>query len=180
MSSEDFVFHIMLFGDNDRYKIFQTICGTDCWIPMYSCIPIDFVTKKIVFQQKKIKLGIWEPRSTSYEAYRYMCPCRIADSLIIVFTINCNQSLVRAVNIMETIVDTFNKSSYERPEIILVGTKCNKSIEENEREVSRERSQIICDDYDMRYIEVDSETGYNIQYLFDTLLSDLLKIFPDQ
>ena len=41
---------------------------------------------------------------------------------------------------METIVDTFNKSSYERPEIILVGTKCNKSIEENEREVSRERS----------------------------------------
>ena len=179
MSSEDFVFHIMLFGDDDRYEIFKTFCGTDCWIPAYSCIPIDFVTKKIVFQQKKIKLRIWEPRSTCNEAYRSLCPCKIANSIIIVFTINSNQSLVRAVNIMETIVDNFNKSSYERPEIILVGTKC-KSIEENEREVSRERSQIIADEYDMRYIEVDSETGYNIQYLFDTLLSDLLKIFPDQ
>ena len=56
--------------------------------------------------------------------------------------------------------------------VILVGTKCDM---EEKRQVSRDRAQVVADDYGLRYFEVSSVTRHNVDLVFQTLANDVLE-----
>ena len=132
-------------------------------------IGVDFATKEVEIDNKKIKLQLWDTAgnenfSSIAKAY-YMS----SSLIVLVYAINNRNSFE---NIQKWVNDVINNTN-ENPKFLLIGNKCD--LEKDQRQVTTEEAQEYAEDNDMKFIEVSAKEGTNINDdMFNSIIQDLL------
>jgi len=123
---------------------------------------VEFYTKEIDFQGKKVKLQIWDVGRE--ERFRFLLPtyCLGANGAIFLYDITRPSTLD---NIPEW-VSILRQKAGAIP-IMLIGSKLDL---EEQRVISREQGKLIAEKYNFSaFAEVSAKTGQNINLAFQTL-----------
>lgn len=178
MTSHDYSFKLLLIGDSNVGKTsiltqFVDNLYSDCFI---STIGVDFKVKTLTIDQlldgkttrKSVKLWIWDTagqdRFQSITSSYY----RGAHGIIVCYDTTSKESFD---NITKWISQIEHHSTADRKiNTILVGTKSDLVTK---RQVLYQTAQEFADSHNMKYIEVSSKTGTNIDLLFNTITQEM-------
>lgn len=96
-----------------------------------------------------------------------------APGFILVFDVTNEYSFDRA---FQKWLEYIRTKGPKHPVIVLVGTKCDLK---NEREVSQERAQIVTDELGLKYFEVSSVSGQNVDLVFKTITQQIIQTYEE-
>ena len=133
-------------------------------------IGVEFYAKSIYFQEKKVKLQLWNP--SGEERWQFLLPqyCKGSNGALILYNITDSKTLESIPNWVQLI----RKHAGDIP-IMLVGNRLN--FEESPK-VSKEEGIKLAKKHDMLgFCEVSSKTGKNIVELFDALTELMIEYY---
>ena len=135
-----------------------------------STIGVDYMEKKLIINNKKIKLVIQDTsgeerfRSVSKNYYKNV------DGIIFVFDITNTESFKEGIKYWLLECDTeIGEHKYKK---ILVG---NKSDLEGMRQVNKETVQKYSENKQMKFFETSAKDGSNVDMIFKELINLILK-----
>ena len=132
-----------------------------------STIGVDFKIKTLKINNKIIKLQIWD--TNGQERFKAITNSyyRNSHGIIVVFDITDRKSFTGLRNWLND-ADRYSENTCK----ILVG---NKSDLNDNREVTYEEAKEFADAKELIYIEVSAKKTINIDSIFETLTTDLVK-----
>ncbi len=171
MSAYDYKLKVTLVGaeQTGKTQLVSRLLGFEPDMKQYiSTIGVDFLTKYIQVENKKIKLALWD--TSGHERYNALIPNYLRDANIIMlcFDITSKPSFER-LTIFYKMID---KDSSPRPILMLVGTKCEL---ENERQVSKETAQKYAQELGAEYIETSAASDINVKTTFEKAAQAVLQ-----
>ena len=131
-------------------------------------VGIDFQEKIINIEEKTVKLQIWD--TAGQERFRNIAKSyfHTSDGFLLVYDISNKE--------------TFEKLNFWYEQITLNGpanTKCvvagNKCDLDDSREVNREEGEKFAKTYNINFFETSAKEGTNVNKLFQTLSSEIIK-----
>lgn len=161
---------ILVIGDSDVGKtslVFRFVDGSfsSQFVPT---VGIDFKSKTIVWNDKRIQLQIWD--TAGQERYRSITTSyfRGAAGFVIMYDIRNEVSFNGVQEWVSQI------KAYSGPEVkkILVG---NVTDEEKEREVTIKKGQQLADKLGIEFIETSVKNNSNVEKVFEILVGSILK-----
>jgi len=172
MADYDYTWKILVLGDPSTGKeelIMKYISG---YINEGAkmTIGVDFYSKTTTYNDKKVKLQIWDVGGE--ERFRFLLNqyCRGAGGIIIMYDITNSKTLEQIPEWIQII----RENGGNLP-IMLVG---NKFDLENSREVSKQEGIEIARKYNLStYREISTKTGYNVEKIFKDFIEILIKYF---
>ena len=139
-----------------------------------STIGVDYFEKEIIFNNKKIKLII---QDTSGEE-RFRCISKNyynnVDGIIFVFDVNNLDSFNAIIKYWLKECDN-QLGEYKK---ILVGN--NIGLSEDMRVVSKEKINKYVESKQIKYFEINTKEGTNVNIIFKELVELILKDFPEK
>ncbi len=170
MSSYDYTWKIMMLGDADAGKTSLTIRYISGFFldDLKLTIGVDFYSKTTNYNEKKVKLQIWD--FGGEERFRFLLHqyCKGANAAFFLFNLTNRKSLEHLPDWTQII----REHAGDIP-IMMVGT--NLHLIEN-RAVTREEAIQIAKTHNISgYIEVSSKTGQNVEKLFDVITEILFE-----
>ena len=172
--SDDLLLKIVVAGNesSDKTRVIQA------YIPSYShSYYKPNILHYLKVDETDVKLQIWETSLWTGDTVLSLSRAlnatffRHATGVLIVFDVD-NEMTFNCIEKMCSIALELKINLHSLPVFVLVGANCD--CKENKREISRERAQIVADEYGMRYIEVSSSTRHNINVLFEILIKDII------
>ena len=135
-----------------------------------STVGIDFFTKDVILDDKKIHIKIWD--TAGQERYRSLTQgfFRKAEGIIIVYDITNEKSFNNLKFWIESIENNINSQSPKIPAII-VGNK----IDILERKVDKVSAENFAKDKNYKYFEVSAKSGINIDESIKYLIKNVLE-----
>ena len=135
-----------------------------------STVGIDFFTKDVILDDKKIHIKIWD--TAGQERYRSLTQgfFRKAEGIIIVYDITNEKSFNNLKFWIESIENNTNSQSSKIPSII-VGNK----IDILERKVDKASAENFAKDKNYKYFEVSAKSGINIDESIKYLIKNVLE-----
>ena len=135
-----------------------------------STVGIDFFTKDVILDDKKIHIKIWD--TAGQERYRSLTQgfFRKAEGIIIVYDITNGKSFNNLKFWIESIENNINSQSSKIPAII-VGNK----IDILERKVDKVSAENFAKDKNYKYFEVSAKSGINIDESIKYLIKKVLE-----
>ena len=135
-----------------------------------STVGIDFFTKDVILDDKKIHIKIWD--TAGQERYRSLTQgfFRKAEGIIIVYDITNEKSFNNLKFWIESIENNTNSQSSKIPSII-VGNK----IDILERKVDKVSAENFAKDKNYKYFEVSAKSGINIDESIKYLIKNVLE-----
>ena len=135
-----------------------------------STVGIDFFTKDVILDDKKIHIKIWD--TAGQERYRSLTQgfFRKAEGIIIVYDITNEKSFSNLKFWIESIENNTNSQSSKIPAII-VGNK----IDILERKVDKTSAESFAKKKQYKYFEVSAKTGINIDESIKFLIKNVLE-----
>ena len=172
MASYDDTIKIMLLGDESAEKTSFTLKYISGFFldDLKLTIGVDFYSKTLNFEDKKIKLQIWD--FAGEERYRFLLHqyCKNARGGLFVFNISDSSSLAHIDDWLSAIRKGVG-TEVSFP-ILVVGLLPD---DENMRKVSTEEGVKIAKSRNLNgYIECDLKTGKNIEKIFEDLVRMIL------
>ncbi len=170
MTDYDYNFKIMIFGEKSSQKtslIYRYISGIFAE-DLKLTIGVDFYSKIVNFEEKKVKMQIWD--FGGEERFRFLLSqyCKGADGAILLYSITNRNTL----NHLPDWVQIIRENARDIP-IVLAGT--NLDLEDS-RNISYAEGLQVSRDYDLNgFMEVSSKTGENVEKLFNMVLHSLLQ-----
>lgn len=166
----DYMIKLLLIGDSGVGKSclllrFSEDSFTSSFI---TTIGIDFKIKKLLLDDKWVKLQIWD--TAGQERFRTITSAyyRGAMGILLVYDISDQSSFNNIKNWMKNIEqhasDNVNK--------ILVGNKSDMS--DDKRAVSYSTGKALADQHNMRFIETSAKEGVNVEEVFATIATDVM------
>ncbi|XP_029189395.2 ras-related protein Rab-3-like [Acropora millepora] len=161
---------ILVIGDSDVGKTSLVFRFVDAsfssqFVPT---VGIDFKSKTIVWNDKRIQLQIWD--TAGQERYRSITTSyfRGAAGFVIMYDIRNEVSFKGVQEWVSQI------KAYSGPEAkkILVG---NMTDEEKEREVTIKKGQQLADKLGIEFIETSVKNNSNVEKVFEILVGSILK-----
>ena len=169
MEEYDYLYKILLIGNSSvgKSSIFNRYvdnCYSD--LSVYT-IGVDFKIKTLKINNKIIKLQIWD--TNGQERFKAITNSyyRNSHGIIVVFDITDRKSFTGLRNWLND-ADRYSENTCK----ILVG---NKSDLHDNREVTYEEAKEFADAKELIYIEVSAKKTINIDSIFETLTTDLVK-----
>ena len=169
MEEYDYLYKILLIGNSSvgKSSIFNRYvdnCYSDLSV---STIGVDFKIKTLKINNKIIKLQIWD--TNGQERFKAITNSyyRNSHGIIVVFDITDRKSFTGLRNWLND-ADRYSENTCK----ILVG---NKSDLHDNREVTYEEAKEFADAKELIYIEVSAKKTINIDSIFETLTTDLVK-----
>ena len=130
-------------------------------------IGADFLTKEIATENKILAMQIWD--TAGQEKYHSLQGMfyKGADGCIIVFDLT-NPDSFQSISTWKSQFEEYAdiKKCSEFP-FVIVG---NKADLKNERKVSAEKAKKICEDMEIRYLEVSAKSGMNVEEAFNEII----------
>lgn len=166
----DRLIKLLLIGDSSVGKSSVLVRFSDDSFSSHfiSTIGIDFKTRTMELDGKKIKLQIWD--TAGQERFRVITTAyyRGAMGILIIYDVTNIESFY---NVKEWIklIATHGTTSVNK---ILVGNKCDLF---EQRIVTTEMGQKLADEYNLPFIEVSAKTGQNIEETFISLSKAILE-----
>jgi len=161
MDDYDFLFKIVLVGNSGVGKtsiaenfVDKTFSGS-----FESTIGVDFKTKIINIEGKRMKIQIWD--TAGQEKFRSITRSyyRSADAMVVVFDLSKKESYDGIDGWLEE-VEKMNNN----PALFLVGNKTDLA-----REINKDDAYVIAQNNNMVYTECSAKTSENIDLLFDSI-----------
>ena len=133
-------------------------------------IGIDYKTKIVVYNSKRIKLQIFD--TSGQERFRTLTKNYYhgADGIIMVFDLKRNETFEELTYWMEEINKNCDKKKIS---LILVGNKNDGNLEE--RKISQKKKKKMAESYNFNYIETSAITNFNIKECFDLMVHSLFE-----
>ncbi len=125
-----------------------------------------------IINEKNVRLHIWDTAGQERFNSIVQCYYREAHGAFICFALNRRYTFDKVEN---HINDIINYNDDKIIEYILVGTHLDKT---SERKVEKEEAQKLAKKYNMKYIEISSKTGENVDKCFD-IMNDLMSEHVD-
>lgn len=166
----DFLIKLLLIGDSGVGKSclllrFSEDSFTSSFI---TTIGIDFKIKKILLDNKWVKLQIWD--TAGQERFRTITSAyyRGAMGILLVYDVTDEGSFNNIRNWMRNIEqhasDNVNK--------ILVGNKSDMA--EDKRAVSFEKGQALAEEYKMQFFETSAKDNIHVEEVFTSIAKDVM------
>jgi len=172
MADYDYTWKILVLGDPSTGKeelIMKYISG-HIREDVKMTIGVDFYLKTTTYNDKNVKLQIWDVGGE--ERFRFLLNqyCRGASGTIIMYDITNSKTLEP----LSEWIQIIRENAGDIP-MMLVG---NMFDLENSREVSKQEGIEIARKYDLStYREVSTKTGYNVEKVFRDFIEILIKYF---
>lgn len=170
MEEYDNIIKLILTGDSCVGKscITSVFCDnkySDCEV---TTIGVDFKTKPLIFDNKKIKLQIWD--TGGQERFKSITTpyFRNAHGIILVFDLTKYESFQNLNKWLEQIDFFTREGNYK---IILVGNKCDDI---NNLCISKDDINKFVKDNKLEYIEVSAKKNIKIEELFQIIVTNIL------
>ncbi len=135
-----------------------------------STVGIDWRTKQIELDQKKVKLQIWDTAGQEYFSYTVPVIFRKADVILLVYDITRMQSFQNICHWMDRI------PIKEETNLVLMGTKSDLTAE---REVTTQMGKNMAEDLlpgGVPFFETSAKENHNIDAVFRDAVTQLLSI----
>ena len=131
-------------------------------------IGVDFHIKTIEYNDKVIKLQLWD--CAGQERFRSIVSSyyRGSNGIIIAFSVTDRKSFDN----VKRWLDECNLNSSENSVKILVGTKID--LDKNRVVLPNEGIE-LAKELNLEYIEISSKTGKNVELIFSTIIKELMK-----
>ena len=132
---------------------------------------IDYKIKIINFDNKLIKLYLWEPERCCrrYESIPFGYEIRGAHGLIFIYDLTDIESFKNIQNIINR-YKQIDKKMINQVCKILVGNKCDKPG----KCVSEQDVKNLCDKNNMTFFEVSAKNNINVNEVFETMIRQVL------
>ncbi|XP_044851656.1 ras-related protein Rab-3D-like isoform X1 [Mauremys mutica] len=158
----DYMFKLVIIGNSS--------VGKTSFLFRYAndCVGIDFKLKTVYWNEKRVKLQIWD--TTVRERYRTISRAyyRGAMGFLLIYDI-ANQDSFNAVQDWATQIKTY---SWDNAQVILVGNKCDL---ENDRVVATEDGKRLADELGFEFFEASAKDNINIKQVFERLVDNICK-----
>ena len=140
---------------------------------MVSSIGVDFKSKDIIVDNKKVKLQLWD--TAGHERFRTITTSyyRGAHGIAIVFDLSDRQTFEHVERWLEEI----NKYAKENVMRFLIG---NKSDLVDKREVNYEEVRVLANKLNIYYVETSAKNNINISDFFRVATKDYLDKYDFQ
>lgn len=166
----DFLFKLLLIGDSGvgKTSIIYRFVENKFESSFITTIGIDFKIRTVELEGKKIKLQIWDTAGQNrFDTITSSC-YRGAQGILLVYDVTDEKSFR---NIPNWIRKTEQLAS---PEVqkLLVANKCDLS---KERQVTKERGEMMAQHHDIRYKEMSAYSNWNVEDTFSLLLRKVFR-----
>ncbi|MFX0031885.1 MAG: Rab family GTPase [Promethearchaeota archaeon] len=170
MTDYDFTFKLMMLGDASVGKTSLTIRYISGFFleDLKLTIGVDFYSKTTYFQQKKVKLQIWD--FGGEERFRFLLHqyCKGANAAFFLYDITNRLSLDHLPDWTQII----REHSGDIP-IMLIGSKLDL---EEYRAVPRDEGILAAKKYNLSsFVELSSKTGQNVEEAFNVITETLFE-----
>ncbi|MBD3343073.1 MAG: GTP-binding protein [Candidatus Lokiarchaeota archaeon] len=170
MADYDYTFKVMMLGDASVGKTSLTLRYISGFFlkDLKLTIGVDFYSKTINFQDKKVKLQIWD--FGGEERFRFLLSqyCKGANGAFFLYDITNSITLDHLPDWTQII----REHAGDIP-IMLIGSKCDL---EEFRSVSREEGNLAAKKYNLAsFIELSSKTGENVEKAFELMTEILIE-----
>ncbi|KAK9845901.1 hypothetical protein WJX81_005561 [Elliptochloris bilobata] len=166
----DYLIKLLLIGDSGVGKSclllrFSEDSFTSSFI---TTIGIDFKIKKILLENKWIKLQIWD--TAGQERFRTITSAyyRGAMGILLVYDVTDDASFTNIRNWMRNIEqhasDSVNK--------VLVGNKCD--MDEGKRAVPYSKGQALADEFGIQFFETSAKSNVNVDEVFQSIAKEVM------
>jgi small GTP-binding protein len=164
----DNIIKILLIGDSAVGKSCLLLRYTDNRFSgnFLMTIGVDFKTKFIQIDGRKVKLQIWD--TAGQEKYHSVTKAyyRGAHGILVVFDLSKRDTFQQVKRWIDSILDSSSKTI----DIVLVGNKTDLS-----RAVQKDEAENLANEYDIPYFETSAKLGQGIDAPFDFLSTSVLK-----
>jgi len=164
----DYLFKILIIGESDVGKQDFLLRFTDDSFTgtLLEDIGLDFRIKKLNFQNKIVKLQIWD--TAGEERFRTITKtyCKGSHGIILMYDVTDKNSFKNIRNWMKHIEANVDKSTKK----VLVGHKCDESS----RVVTEEEGKKLAEEYNMGFFESSARTNKNVTEVFNYLVKEIL------
>ena len=134
-----------------------------------------YVSRMIKFEDKTIEMILWNDTFFTFEdvALRKRGLIGMLQGLLFIFDVTNVRSFQTIKNHLERFKNiSCNNYNYERVKCVLVGTKCDLK---DKRKISTEEGIKLGNKYNIEYIEVSAKENANIEYVFISMLQDMIQ-----
>ncbi|KAM6294219.1 ras-related protein Rab-13 [Aegotheles albertisi] len=160
---------LLLIGDSGVGKscLVTRFAGGGFGGSYIATIGIDFKTRTVDIDGKKIKLQVWD--TAGQERFKTITTAyyRGAVGIILVYDITDEKSFQNIQGWMKTIKENA-PAGVER---LLIGNKCDM---EGTRRVRREEAEKLAQQHGMRFFETSAKSSLNVEEAFSALARDIL------
>jgi small GTP-binding protein len=169
-SSYQFIFKIILIGDSNTGKtsLINRYINNNFKDKYHCTIGVDFLMKKIYFEDILVKLQIWD--TAGMEKYKQITSSyyRGAQGCIVVFDLTNIESFYS----LQKWIDDYCQISKNQNNIYIVGNKCDLN---DNFQVSNEDVIKFCKNNNgFKYVQTSAKTGENVQKIFEDISKELI------
>ena len=169
MASHDYLFKLLIVGESGVGKtcILLRFADNQFEESFLSTIGVDFKVKEITSEGKKVKLQIWD--SAGQERFRNITSSyyRNCAGIIVVYDITKHDTFDRVSGWIEEV-----KKFVPTAPLMVVGNKCDL---EEQRTVSKEEGQELCNKHGCSFVESSAKTAMGIDEVFEEMTKQLIK-----
>lgn len=170
METYDYKLKICIIGDSMTGKsaLLNRFINNSYYNDNNITIGIDFKSKAMDYEGKKIKLMIWDTAGQERFAGIVKVFYKNSDAIIITFDITNIASFYS----LKKWINKVKANAENDPYIIIVG---NKYDIEEDRITEKFDINFYLEKYNYDYIEISAKTNFNIDNLFQIIISNIIK-----
>ena len=160
------LFKLLLIGDRvGKSTLMTRFCDNIFDGSIVSTIGIDFRAKAITVDDTRVKVQVWD--TSSLETFRSINTSifRGSKGIIVVYDITSEESFKHVSKWLQKIKD-YSEDDMKK---MIIGNKCDL---EASRVVSKERGQLVADNYGVMFSEVSAKSGHNVIEAFTDLIRE--------
>ena len=168
----DYLFKLVMIGDSGvgKTSLYEGYSNDQYpYWPVISNIGVDFRIRTITLEGKTVKLQIWD--TAGQERFRTVTSSyyRGASGILLVYDVTCEDSF-KNVRMWMNEVDIMTSPASRNAQVIILGNKTDLT---DLRKVSTERGRMMAEEYGLKFIETNAQTGDNVEQAFLTLVKDI-------
>ena len=171
----DYLLKVVIVGDTVGKSNILMRFASDSFTDMYyPTIGVDFNSRTLDVDGKGTHIQIWD--TSGQERFDSITTSYFRGAMAIVLVYDITNE-VSFRNVTTKWITAIEKHASVDVIKMIVGNKCD--LEES-RVVSRERGQLVADDYGAIFNEVSAKSGHNVTEAFTTLAHEFIKKHTDK
>lgn len=163
----DFMFKILILGDSGVGKSCILLQFTENNFSIYHVptIGVDFKSRVINVDNKKIKLQIWD--TAGQERFKTLARTYYHGAMGILITYDCSQP--QTFKSVKTWLETIKLQASEHTAVALVGNKYDLG----DKQVTDEEGRSLANELGIKFFQASAKTGLGIREAFEFLAGEI-------
>jgi small GTP-binding protein len=166
----DFLFKLIIVGDSNvgKTNIMSKYIHNQFNQHSKSTIGVEFGTKIVNIDNKKIKAQIWD--TAGQERYKAITSAyyKGAKGAFVVYDITRKQSF----DSVDRWINDLRAAADKNLSIIIIGNKCDL---EDQRQVNKEQGEDKAKNYEVAFMETSALSGENLDKAFEKMINEVYK-----